>query len=97
MSEQVSTLFPPNENARIEGGPLATWALAVIAVCLRFTARRLSKAGFWYDDWFMGPAMVSIPHIDFSSNHFESLGAQIELIRVPARCHGAMLRLSFSE
>lgn len=37
---------------------LATWALAVIAICLRFLARQLSKAGLWYDDWLMIPATV---------------------------------------
>ena len=44
------------------GSILATWALAVIAVCLRFLARRRSKAGLWYDDWLMIPATVSIPY-----------------------------------
>ena len=33
--------------------------MASIAVCLRLAARRLSKAGFWYDDWLMVPAPVS--------------------------------------
>ena len=86
-----------NETAQIKGSIIATWALAFIAICLRFTARRLSKAGFWYDDWLMVPAQVSIPDINFSSNYVESLGAQIKLIRVPARCHGAVLHLRFLE
>lgn len=50
-----------NENTRIRGSIIGTWALALIAVCLRFFARRRSKAGFWYDDWLMVPATVSRP------------------------------------
>ena len=45
-------------KAAIQGSTSATWALAFIAVMLRFTARRLSKAGFWYDDWTIIPALV---------------------------------------
>lgn len=48
-----------NENALIKGSIMATWALAVIVVCLRFIARRLSKARFWYDDWLVLPATVN--------------------------------------
>ena len=74
MSE---TSYPPglysNKNAQIKGSVIASWALAVTAVCLRFTARRLSKAGFWYDDWLMVPATVSLPHTNFSRNYVERL------------------------
>ena len=64
----MSTYIPEaelltNENTLIKGSIIATWALAVIAVCLRFIARRLSKARFWYDDWLVLPATVSIPHM----------------------------------
>ena len=98
MSEQYTNLaFESNESVQIKGSIIATWALAVIAVCLRFIARRFSKAGFWYDDWFMGPAIVSIPLLNPSSNYAESLGEQIKLIRVPARCCGAVLHLCFLE
>ena len=38
---------------------IVTWAVALSMVCLRFTARRIGKAGFWYDDWLMIPAAVS--------------------------------------
>lgn len=51
-----------NEDALIKGSIIATWALAVIVVCLRFIARRLSKARLWYDDWLVLPATVNIPH-----------------------------------
>lgn len=42
-----------------QGTTLATWMLAIITVCLRFFARRLAKAGLWYDDWLVIPATVS--------------------------------------
>ena len=48
-------------NTHIHGSIIATWALALITVCLRFIARRLSNAGFWYDDWLLVPATVSNP------------------------------------
>lgn len=98
MSEQSSYFYVvSNKNAQIKGSIIATWALAVIAVCLRLTARRLSKAGFLYDDWLMVPATVRIAHIDFSSSYVDSPGEQIELICVPARCHSAVLHLCFLE
>lgn len=50
-----------SENTRIGGSILATWTLTLITVCLRYFARTLSKAGFWYDDWLIVPATVSIP------------------------------------
>ena len=43
----------------ISGSVLALWYYAVLGLCLRFLARRLSKAGFWYDDWLLIPAFVS--------------------------------------
>ncbi|KAL8821621.1 MAG: hypothetical protein Q9223_000364 [Gallowayella weberi] len=43
---------------RILGVNIATFCLAVIAIILRFTARRLTRAAFWWDDWLMIPAIV---------------------------------------
>ena len=43
----------------IRGSALALWFYALFGLCLRFLSRRLSKAGFWYDDWLLIPAMVS--------------------------------------
>ncbi|KAL8727983.1 MAG: hypothetical protein Q9181_005500 [Wetmoreana brouardii] len=40
------------------GVNIATFCLAVIAIILRFTARRLTHAAFWWDDWLMLPAIV---------------------------------------
>lgn len=55
-----SLYFPPNGYGSSRVGIIATWAIALITVCLRYLARRLSKAGLWYDDWLMIPATVSI-------------------------------------
>ena len=86
-----------NENALIKGSIIATWTLAVIAVCLRFIARRLSKARFWYDDWLVLLATVSFPHINNRSNYVESLGEHIKLIRVPGLRRGVVLHLCILE
>ncbi len=63
MSEAM--LSPPpgtdlNDNAQslIRGGVVSTWILAIIAVVLRFTSRRMARAGFWVDDWLMLPALT---------------------------------------
>ena len=39
---------------------LATYILAVIAVGLRFWARKLLKAGYWLDDWIAVAALVRL-------------------------------------
>ncbi len=55
---------PPTVNLedtqarRILGVNLATFVLAVMAIGLRFTARRLTRLPFWWDDWLMLPAIV---------------------------------------
>ena len=64
--------FQMSELVRLQGSILATWALAVIIVCLRFLARRLSKAGLWYDDWLMIPATVCKPYITNHDNSFDN-------------------------
>ena len=40
------------------GTVVSTWSLMLIAVSLRFVARRLSKIPLWYDDWLTMPAAV---------------------------------------
>ena len=56
------TLLLNNEQGRIKGSIAAVWSLAVITVLLRFSSRRLSKAGLWYDDWLLIPAIVCFAH-----------------------------------
>lgn len=53
--------YTVDDVERVQGSNLSTWGLALCAVCLRIHARRLSKAGLWYDDWLMIPAIVRIP------------------------------------
>ena len=49
-----------SETTTVRASVIATWTLMLIVVCLRFFARRVSKAGLWYDDWLVLPATVSI-------------------------------------
>lgn len=44
--------------SRILAVNIATFMLAVIAISLRFTARRLTSLPHWWDDWLMLPAIV---------------------------------------
>ena len=50
--------FDKAELVPVEGSTSATWALALIAVVLRFLARRSSKAGYGWDDWLIIPTLV---------------------------------------
>lgn len=68
-----------SEVARIQGSILATWTLAVIIVCLRFFARRLSKVGLWYDDWLMIPATVCNPYFINHENSFHNRQRSAEI------------------
>jgi hypothetical protein len=43
----------------IEGSVGVTWALATIALVLRFVCRRISHIGFWWDDYLMIPAYIA--------------------------------------
>ena len=75
-----------NEQGRIKGSIAAVWSLAIITVVLRFSSRRLSKAGFWYDDWLLLPAIVCFAHYSNSallllSNHVISSLPRLYLIR----------------
>ena len=54
----MGTYFEHSELAAVQGITSTTWALALIAVVLRFTARRMSKAGLWYDDYMTILALV---------------------------------------
>ena len=47
------TYFEHSDIVSVQGIASTTWFLAIIAVVLRFMARRMSKAGLWYDDYFM--------------------------------------------
>ena len=68
-----STPYPPLVNIYESKAPqcyaaaIATYIIAVIAVALRFWARKLMKAGIWVDDWTAAVALVGYPnrHTDF--------------------------------
>lgn len=56
-----STQLPPvNISWHIWVGTTTTIVPAVIAVTLRFTARHVSRAGFWWDDYTILVALVGI-------------------------------------
>ena len=63
MQPNTDSSDPTDELRNLGGSIIATWLIALIAVCLRFLARRLSKAGLWYDDWLVIPAAVRIRHM----------------------------------
>ncbi|TAQ83654.1 hypothetical protein B7494_g8028 [Chlorociboria aeruginascens] len=54
----VGTNLADNDQTRIIAAVSITWAFALIAVTLRFIARRLSGTMLWWDDYFTLPAMV---------------------------------------
>ena len=36
------------------------WIVGLLVLALRFASRRISKAGFWWDDWLLVPAVVRL-------------------------------------
>lgn len=38
---------------------LVTWGVAVLALKARILSRAISRAGLWWDDWLLAPAIVS--------------------------------------
>ena len=48
----------PNRGSTIVGTCVALIVFSTLAVALRFLSRRLSKAGYWYDDWLALAALV---------------------------------------
>ncbi|MCJ1324218.1 hypothetical protein MMC10_000880 [Thelotrema lepadinum] len=43
----------------VEAAIFLTWAASLIVVGLRFTARKISIAGIWWDDWLILPAAAT--------------------------------------
>ena len=79
-----------SEKTRALGAIIAIWALMLITVCFRYFARRISKAGFWYDDWLIVPATVSLLRPVQRVNYVDCPGAQLKLISLPAPCYRDM-------
>lgn len=65
IMEPTGVNLNQNAQAAIMGSILSTWALAVIAVILRFISRRIARAGFWVDDWLMLPALAICTFLTF--------------------------------
>jgi hypothetical protein len=64
----------------------ATWALATIAVFLRFLCRRISNAGFWWDDYLMVPAYL-----------FTSILSWVTITYMPAHGFGKHIYIQLPE
>ena len=65
--ENSTEFYPPpvlpGGLTGIRGPIIATWTLALVVIFLRFASRKVSRAGFWYDDWFMIPSIVRDPSL----------------------------------
>jgi hypothetical protein len=53
-----SNLSLQNLQPDIYAALITTTTLAIVAVCLRFLARRLARAELWLDDWLSLLALV---------------------------------------
>ena len=58
----VPALLPPMESRvpSLYGPTITLVVLATLAVALRFTARKLSGSRYWWDDWILVLALVSL-------------------------------------
>ena len=45
---------------------VSTYCISILAITLRTAARRLSKVGFWLDDWLIYAGMVMLVGISCS-------------------------------
>lgn len=53
-----------SRQSQLYAAAITTYLLAVIAVCLRFWARRLLKVAFMLDDWLAAAATVGLRTLD---------------------------------
>ena len=56
-------IYNQNRAGEVYAGTLTLLLVATISVALRFLARKLSSATFWWDDWILLTALVCIPHM----------------------------------
>ena len=54
----IGTDLSQSQTTRIIATSVILMILSAVAVLLRFAARKLSKAGLWWDDWTILGAMV---------------------------------------
>lgn len=57
-----------DQGPKVDAITITCFSLAVVAVCLRFLARILTKATLWWDDWTVLGALVSSTARPLSSN-----------------------------
>ena len=84
------------QQASLLGAVVTTWSLMLIAVSLRFGARRLSKTTLWYDDWLIMPAAVRQGFVPYLIMYTSGQEPHSESVWVSAFCHN-MLCLSYLE
>lgn len=56
----MSNEYQQNRTGEIYGSVIVLTVIAVTAVVLRFLARKISSAGFWWDDWTITTALVNL-------------------------------------
>ena len=54
-------IYYQSRTSGVYGGTISLIIVAAIAVALRLTARSISAANFWWDDWTLVIALVSQP------------------------------------
>ena len=54
-------IYYQSRTAGVYGGTITLIIVAAIAVALRLTARSISAANLWWDDWTLVIALVSQP------------------------------------
>lgn len=75
-----SDIYYQSRTSDVYGGTISLILVAVIAVSLRLTARRLSAAGFWWDDWTLVIALVNQQCRVFISVHQVCLTSIIQIL-----------------
>lgn len=55
-----SDVYYQTRTPVLYGGTISLQVLSTLIVALRFLARRVSKAGLWWDDWLIVPALVGV-------------------------------------
>lgn len=83
-------------QACVLGTVISTWLLMLIAMSLRFVARRLSRMALGYDDWLIIPAAVCYVFCPLSVLSISGQETRSDLVCVPAFCHN-MLCVSYLE
>ena len=79
LRRALAATLKPN----IYASGIVTFAVASLAVLLRFGARRLKQLNWWYDDWFIVAALV--PDTFFLGLHPEAPSTERTLLGICRR------------